>query len=1718
MIQTSSPAEGALRRKRRSLLILLCFALTIAVAAPAADQPPTTGAPGQAVAGPAALVHPDSLPSDDPFPIRRLRATEAQLPDVRKQLEAGPLVQLPRSEFEARVRAAARATAEAKNLPRIANAHFKASLGATGELVGTAELELASTGTTSHFLPLDPLRIAIGSATWGDGREAVIGFPTGGLTAGVWVDKPGRQTLKFTWSLAGITEPGERQFELRVPAAPTAMLELDLPTGQVPTVPAGEVLLTGPFPLPGNPQRALWRFRFGGRSWLEFAVRPAGNPGVAASASLSATYDITPGQLACGFEYDLRPAKGTVGEWEFGIDPGLRVTDVVVNNRAGWTVDSSAGVGMPRNLRVTLRQPGAGGKVLVSAVAPFPDATRPADAPLPMVRPLDANLDKEKIDIHLAPGMKLENWNPGDYRVKDSQSLPDQLRTISLEGTMLPPGIDRLFRRAPSLHTSVSEAEFTTIEQTVWRFDADRITATVRVEVRVRRGPLFHFTLRSPEKYTYLRMASVPDELVSHAGAIGGGVAVEFARPLGTGQSAELTFEFRGPPLAPGSHRIAFPAFTPVGAAERVGVLGISPGPFWAAELQPGVGTTVAGWFDPVLPLVPTGAASAFRYAGGDPDGWANLAPAKPEFTVDAATRITHQLASATGTTTYTIRVLSGALSSVVVAEPIDWLGNRTWRVQGSGNAVASAVQLPVNVVSRVLLGVDVLPQRLWLIRFARPVTDEVILETAATGVYIRNPGGPHPEATAAFSQVVVLGASQYRVVSAPDAKPTDAIRPNPSWEFAGLYLVTAVRSQSDVVAVFGGTVTSAGGTVLPITLPAGAEVRAANIGGRWLEPGAWRANGGAAVQLPMGTGEPVRFEVRYRLPVESGRVTSRVQSPEPTLPAGEGEVRRWWAFAPGVLPGWPVRAWERGTAADLPELLGDPLGSAAGVVVSRSPVEEVRVASTRTAGAIGIGVAALLFTLGWIGSRRQHPFCGLLVVIGLLAVGAVSLLGPPWWQTAAVIPLVIGLVAAAGMVLVRGHQSRLPAAIAATVLIGVMMNPDTSAQSTTPATVVILPANADGQETVVAPKGVLDRLAARPASPGVIVTAADYGATADDTTAHVTAKFVVQALDEAEAIATLPLTDAKLERVTVDGTAAFPAAPRPGVYTVPLPGKGRHDIEVKFSVPVTGTGTERDFRFGVPECPSAKVTADLPGSAKQTQVVGRVGQQTVTPGKRVKVETEAGAVRAVQVRWRDSAGGVAAVVKVREGCVWEVTEAGPELTACYVVRVEQGAISLLRFEVPTELDPLGVMVQGLGDPLRPTEPVPLVALRDWTLGAEQNGFRQLRLDFQGPTSGRVLVTLILNPRKAATRQPVLRFPKVILPGGATPEPDAAYGLRAKGVVIEELARGSGVIDFSPDALTRDRDFASTDLNRDPNIPVRVFRPVTSTPELRPTLRPAVEVPGVTLSTSWQLGSHRADANGTVRWSGKDAVALIEFHLAAKVTEVRGADVSAWSQSGGRVQVWLKKAVKEGEFVWSATVTPPSLPFEAGSPRVDDAKLVTETVRIRPAPGFSLTVERDRGWTRTDTAGEVIAYQTSNPTTPPVRVQLTAASPTARPDELGWLSVKPKPSTTLAPNATPTASPAVAPPVPTPAELPASAQWVWPVSLAVAWCAAILALGLLLARFPSSTWPEQFALVVGLFGAAVGGGWWLGLVAWALARIVWLVELGFRQPPPIRAG
>jgi hypothetical protein len=1573
----------------------LVFAIAAGGAVAAIPRPPL---------GAAVRTATNLLPADDPFPIRRVRGTNARLPELLKELEPGPTVRLPRAEFESRVRAAGRAALAAKHAARLVDATYAAELDGA-DLTGTAELGVLNAHGVTGFVPLDPLRLAIRGAKWADGRSAILAVPAVGAPPAVWVDRDGRNVLQLNWSLAGTTEPGERRFELRVPPCPAATLELTLPADQVPTAPA-DVLLTGPFESPGKPGRRMWRMRFGGRAKAEFAVRAAGQSGGTSQAKLVAKYDLAPGQLTAAFEYELRPARGSAAEWTFLADPGLRITDAVTNNRAGWTVDPPAAPGGPRRVRVTLRQPAPGGKVLVTAVAPFPDPTRAPDAPLPAVRPLNAVLDDEKLEVRLASGLKIESWGAGDYRLTDAPhpapGAADQSRTLALVGTLLPPGADEPFRRMPSVRTTAAEAEFTTFERLEWDLDPARSVLAARVNVRVRRGPLFQIALRPPAGFQFDRGASGTDELVSHVGALAGGLQVlEFARPLAAGQSAELRLEFRGPGAKPGEPR-PFPALGVIGAAARDGWLSISTEPAWTVAARPGAGAAPGGLWGWFTADVRPDARALFVFRGKEPEGTAALIPARAALIADATVRLDIAGGEWTATTRFAITSTGSSLPTAAVFVP-GAPDKRSWKLIDDTNAVVDATPVPRELLELAPLFVPFDPRAgiagararaetdgtLWVLRFARPLGGSATLETTAPFGSVNRTGFLRPPR--------LLGAKQTtRAEAAPALKDRAVVGKNPQEQIFSIhrpldgpmpvsdaYLVTAVRGPGEVLVAFGGTVRDTRGGALRLFLPPGAEVRGVCVAGRWLNPAACAERDLDALRVPIPAGAAVRFEARYRLPVEPGWPTRRIRSHPPNTADGSVfPVKRWWAFAPGVLPGWPARPWD--ATADEPPLLGGPLsGGEPFAVVTRSDDEWVRVGESRTADALAGAWSAVLLVIGLIAARRRRARSAValasIVVLSLLAVE----IGPPWWARVAWPSLCAATVALAVVLVAGAVRSRAPVSALAAVLLFLIPALVATAQPSVPATVLIL--TTDSGEEIIAARATLDRIdaLAKPRPPAPVVTAATYDVRADGTGARVTAKFVVHAFRSGDNTLSLTLGDARLERATVDGAPAFPASPQPNTYTLAIGGPGRHEVELRFAATVTATGPERDLRFGVPEVPEAKLTAALPGAARQPVAPGRVGRQTVTTGgERTTLEADLGATKTVHLRWREGTGG-AAKIQVREACVWDVTESGADLTAAYLVRVEQGALAGLRFEIPAELDVLRVAARTID---APTGPVPL---RDWALAAEKAAFRLLRVDFQAPASGRLLVVLECAPRKPLTRQPVLRFPRVSFTGIAG-ETDAVYGLRASRVTIDGVGLVN-VLDFPADAL---KDFAAVpDLRLDPLNPVRAFKPA---PGVAAELRPALHIGGpaaVRTATAWHVGPHRADATGTISWQSKEPLSLLEFTVpAVRVLEVRGPDVASWSQSGGRVQVWLRGGAREGAVEWTATTVPAppdGLSFDPAHPTVARARHVANDVRVKPVAGWAVKADRARGWQSSDAAAGELRFHTDLPAAPPLRVQLS---------------------------------------------------------------------------------------------------------------------------------
>ena len=1173
-----------------------------------------------------------------------------------------------------------------------------------------------------------------------------------------------------------------------------------------------------------------------------------------------------------------------------------------------------------RILRVRIRQANSGGKFVIAALGSLPAGL----APLPVLRPMNATGAAGRTEVRIPPIAALKRLEPGDHRIVDAFSSGDGTRTIILNGTLSKDAT----RRPPSIQVTAAASEFRTDETLDWRIDARRVRLAARVELTVMRGPLFRLGFRVPAEFALDRVTSEPDDAVASAA----GTEVEFAKPLSTGQRVTLQFEFLGPVLSTADTQLPLPAFAPLGATERDGRVRFAPGASWNLTLLPSPGTAVQ-------------AGTTYEYRGIEPSGVVALSRIAPTFDADIESgRIR-------------ITPMTGQLSAIRVLESGP-PANRTWSLAGSSNAIAgisvfsTASLPPLPAVSPLapLLAAARANGTIWTITLSRPTAEPVILESSPT-----------------LRDLVVLGARTTRREQGSDASAaaTSGAR---DWSFEQVRLITTATLDRPSV-VLSGTILARGGPVLRIALPHGAEVLGASVGSNWLEPGRCRTDATNALDVPLPPGsEPLAFEIEYRLAKSFDPL--RVESRQPAIP-GEPRVERWWAVPRGLSAVWPF-----GLASDS----RDAPGLRTDAVAIRSETPIIFLVPTARLEAAGFAIAALLAIIGWFGARHANRKIGIVLLALVAVVGTAAWLGPASWGQSLLPPLIATVIGAAAIAAARGVK-RFPLA-AAFVFVPTLA---LTAQAPAERDVVFL-AGKPGSEVAVVPVALLDRLDKLAATdePGPLLTAASYTGQLDESgSVRFTARYTVHSFRERESTFEAKLSGVRLERATVNGQPAQPLAAKVDGYAIPLAGKGVHQVEVAFAADVAATGPEREVRFSIPPASDSQLVFTAPATARQFQAVGRTGAGNAAREKDATRLTAAlGAIPALHLRWREGPAGAAAAVSVREGCVWDVSEAAHRLTACYQLQVKSGSVPSFRFDLPASLEPTRIAVRSLDSLLVPT------VIRDWSIGKDANGWRPLTIDLLAPADGRLLVTLECEPRTAPSGTPVLGFPRTV---GMTRE-SAVYGLRANGAAVESIGR-AGVIDFAADALFRD--FGTVpDLRLTPASSVVAFSPrAGETPELRPVLRSAGLLPIVNQDVTWNVESDRATGRGTMTWSGGDAVPMIEFQTASSLVELRGNEVAAWSQTDGRVQVWLKKPVKDGSLEWIATAIAAAT-FDPPLPLAMNARNAIQTLRLRFAAGRGVRVENDKGWRTTADGGRERIFQTDAPLPPP-RVQLVLPSAAA---------------------------------------------------------------------------------------------------------------------------
>ena len=477
----------------------------------------------------------------------------AQELDRAKQ---GVLVKLPRDEFEELVRRAAQAEAARKEPPRLVEAHYHAEL-ADGALVGSCQWKVVHTAAAPGLLPLSPLNLALREPRFENGDALIADFD--GREPSLLVETPGDHSASVGWSARAEARPEGLQFDLRLPASPAAVLELDLPADR--TVHADGGGLSGPHPS-GTPNLNRWTIACGGRSQISLLVRAADQLPVI-RASQQTVQVLTPTGLDATFTFTLQALHQGARELVFDCDPELRPYDVTAPGLEKWEVVAPVPDRPTPHLLVRLADPLEEGTVQVRCLAPLAAAVgpNPVTWTSPGMHLRQGVPGGETLVLKVDPDLRLAALRPGGFRLKEAgtESQPDGQAALQrltfVGGGVAEAGAPLTPSPLPSGERGRGEGgprpqavlyphgvEFRARQLAWWRVDPTRSSLTLQIAYEVSYGRLFQMAVRLPVGWEVGRVDLAPAGLLRNwsVGQVNGAPAllVDLQKPLAPAEKA----------------------------------------------------------------------------------------------------------------------------------------------------------------------------------------------------------------------------------------------------------------------------------------------------------------------------------------------------------------------------------------------------------------------------------------------------------------------------------------------------------------------------------------------------------------------------------------------------------------------------------------------------------------------------------------------------------------------------------------------------------------------------------------------------------------------------------------------------------------------------------------------------------------------------------------------------------------------------------------------------------------------------------------------------------------------------------------------------------------------------------------------------------------------------------------------------------------------------
>jgi len=1241
--------------------------------------------PGSAISHPLTIVvgsvlgNPPALP--DPLPIRRTLLPAERADTVLATAGRDLFLRLPRSEFEAQVQQAARRQAADRTPPQIVEATYQARWS-PGCLIGRGQWRIKNPGSLPGTVILEPLTPAIDNPTWGDGSPASIfrGIPPGrvGINTCLWNASESGGDLNFDWSLRGLDEAEEVRFDLGFPTAPITSFELTLPADRTPMVPAGQGFIQGPF-AGKQPREQIWKIGPGIAGRIELAIRQPSTIRNTTPAifSRSARWLLSANARNGTIETTIDAPRRTPTERKFQLDADLMVHDVVGAGVESWKLQG--------NELFVRSQDHSGPMKWLFTVSSTAQAG-PAGWACPILRLADALPGTDTVEIQCAPDVKIEQWLPGDFRV--AATAANHATKVLFTGTLLPPnGDDRPDRKMPTLRYKTAEYEFTTREKMEWQIEPGKNSLVSAIEVRVIRGPLANLGLQLLPGYTPTNITAIPDDpglTWIAAPGVPNTWIIEPTRAVSGGSTFGLRIEARGSAFPQPGHTedqtpvptiLPFPKVRPLGASDRHLTMVASTGAGLEARFQSS--TPGAEVRDGVFHA---------EYVQRDGEGDAVVSAILPIVRVGQSVvlkAIDDQGINVLST--FRCKVERSLAAGMMIAVPgtgepnFSWNGVAAKGKRASLPGIGDRMLLPfVLPPGGHLLG-SLLEQHsettLWFVTFARPSMGENTL-TVEYPVKVRQDAKPldvplakvcggHIDETRVSLDSLL--ADRFQPPLAPSSNsvvllPRNGVPASPEpvrrtgWVLSHLQWSNRVDHTGQIHSTLSGHVVEAGGPFLEIQQAGGfGTLESARVGSHEVPLPLGRRTD--LIRLPIvSAGES--FELRYRVPQAADqRPAFPLRTTEPQLPGVERLETIWQSEGDFLF--WPRLGTHASGESSFPQWV-------------------LRASVLR---ATGYSLAFLALTMGWwIWLSPQNRRVELLVFVAILALGLASRIDSPGWSLLLRPMLLVGIVVYAGSVLRRGMAiPRWPASATALVLIAVAQ-----AQAPEPSVVYLVPGT-DGGDSIYAPKSLIAKLEAmaKPALPPAVLIRAEYELRHDDDFATVDAVFQIESHGSREQTFDLPLTGIRLERASINGRPAFLDGSKVDRFTIVLQNAGQHILELRFTVPVDSTGSDREVRIGTPDVPCCRVSLATGSRTRQLDVPTRRGGQSLASRESgLQLTADHGGGKTIHVRWRDDSttDGAKPTLSVREASLWDLGEAECTCTSVFQYRIQNGTLSQLKF------------------------------------------------------------------------------------------------------------------------------------------------------------------------------------------------------------------------------------------------------------------------------------------------------------------------------------------------------------------------------------------------------------------------------------------------------